>query len=39
MLPGIDAKALQNVDLDEKKMAHVEAIIKSMTKLKVMNRQ
>ena len=32
MIPGLNAKALQNVDIDEKKMSHVEAIIKSMTK-------
>lgn len=32
MIPGINAKALKNIDIDEKKMAHVEAIIKSMTK-------
>ncbi len=32
MLPGVDAKALQNVDIDEKKMAHTEAIIQSMTR-------
>jgi len=32
MIPGINAKALQNIDIDEKKMGHVEAIIKSMTK-------
>jgi signal recognition particle subunit SRP54 len=32
MLPGMNNKALQNVDIDEKKMGHVEAIIKSMTK-------
>lgn len=32
MLPGVDSKALQNVDIDEKKMAHTEAIIQSMTK-------
>ena len=31
MIPGVDAKALKNVDLDEKKFAHVEAIIRSMT--------
>lgn len=31
MLPGMNAKAMQNVDIDEKKMVHVEAIIKSMT--------
>ncbi|NJD01313.1 MAG: signal recognition particle protein [Ruminiclostridium sp.] len=32
MLPGMNTKALQNIDVDEKKMSHVEAIIKSMTK-------
>lgn len=32
MLPGMNAKAMQNVEVDEKKMSHVEAIIKSMTK-------
>jgi len=32
MLPGMNNKALQNVEVDEKKMSHVEAIIKSMTK-------
>jgi len=32
MLPGVDAKALKNVDIDEKKMAHIEAIIQSMTR-------
>jgi signal recognition particle subunit SRP54 len=32
MIPGMNAKALQNVDIDEKKMGHVEAIIKSMTR-------
>lgn len=32
MLPGLDAKALKNVDVDEKKMARTEAIIQSMTK-------
>ena len=32
MLPGMNTKALQNVEVDEKKMSHVEAIIKSMTK-------
>ena len=31
MLPGVNASALKNVDIDEKKMAHIEAIIKSMT--------
>ena len=31
MIPGMNAKAMQNVDVDEKKMTHVEAIIKSMT--------
>ena len=31
MIPGMNAKAMQNVEVDEKKMTHVEAIIKSMT--------
>jgi signal recognition particle subunit SRP54 len=32
MLPGMNAKAMQNMEVDEKKLTHVEAIIKSMTK-------
>ncbi|MDP4180508.1 MAG: signal recognition particle protein [Bacillota bacterium] len=32
MIPGMNTKALQGADLDEKKMGRVEAIIKSMTK-------
>lgn len=32
MMPGLNTKALQNVEVDEKKMLHVEAIIKSMTR-------
>ena len=32
MLPGMNTKALKNVQVDEKRMIHVEAIIKSMTK-------
>ena len=31
MIPGVNAKALQNAQVDEKKMAHIEAIITSMT--------
>ncbi len=31
MLPGIDGKALKNLDVDEKRMSHIEAIITSMT--------
>jgi len=31
MLPGVNAKALKNVEVDEKKLVRVEAIIKSMT--------
>lgn len=31
MIPGMNAKALKNVDVDEKKMSHIEAIIQSMT--------
>jgi signal recognition particle protein len=32
MIPGVDSKALKDVNIDEKDIAHVEAIIKSMTK-------
>ena len=32
MVPGVDAKALENADIDERKLDRVEAIIKSMTK-------
>lgn len=32
MMPGMDTKALKNVDVDEKKMARTEALIQSMTK-------
>jgi len=31
MLPGVNAKQLGNIQVDEKKMAHIEAIILSMT--------
>lgn len=31
MIPGMNTKAMQNIEVDEKKMGHVEAIIKSMT--------
>lgn len=31
MLPGVNAGALKNIDVDEKRLAHIEAIIKSMT--------
>ncbi len=31
MIPGLDQKALANAKIDEKKMLHTEAIIKSMT--------
>ncbi|MFR4414357.1 MAG: hypothetical protein ACLT4C_03280 [Butyricicoccus sp.] len=31
MLPGVDAKALAGAKIDEKQMAHTEAIIQSMT--------
>ncbi len=31
MLPGVNAKALENADIDDRKMDRVEAIIKSMT--------
>ena len=39
MIPGIDKKALGNVQIDEKKMLHTEAIIKSMTIDERENRQ
>lgn len=32
MIPGLDSSKLGNVEVDEKELAHVEAIIKSMTK-------
>ena len=32
MIPGVNAKALEGAQIDEKQMAHTEAIIKSMTK-------
>ena len=31
MVPGVDHKALDNTDIDERKLDRVEAIIKSMT--------
>ncbi|MBR5615091.1 MAG: signal recognition particle protein [Clostridia bacterium] len=31
MIPGVNAGALKNVEIDEKRMLHIEAIIKSMT--------
>lgn len=31
MLPGMNAKALKNIDVDEKRMARIEAIVLSMT--------
>ena len=31
MLPGVDAKALEGANIDEKALAHTEAIILSMT--------
>lgn len=31
MLPGMNSKAMQNIEVDEKKMGRTEAIIKSMT--------
>ena len=32
MIPGMDTKALENADFDERKLSHIEAIIQSMTK-------
>jgi signal recognition particle subunit SRP54 len=31
MIPGVNAKAMQGAKIDEKQLAHIEAIIKSMT--------
>ncbi len=31
MIPGVDARALEGASIDEKKISHIEAIIKSMT--------
>ena len=31
MLPGVNANVLKDVDIDEKRLGHIEAIIKSMT--------
>ena len=31
MIPGVNTKALENINIAEKKMLHIEAIIKSMT--------
>ena len=38
MMPGVNAKALENVDIDEKRFSHIEAIIKSMTEGERENR-
>ena len=32
MMPGVDKKALANVNIDDKKLVHIEAMITSMTK-------
>jgi signal recognition particle subunit SRP54 len=37
MIPGLNANALKNVEIDEKKMVHIEAIIQSMTKEERLN--
>ncbi|MBC7766080.1 MAG: signal recognition particle protein, partial [Hyphomonadaceae bacterium] len=39
MLPGVDAKMLDNVQIDDKKLAHIEAIIKSMSQKERENPQ
>jgi len=38
MLPGVDKSALCNAQIDEKRLAHIEAIIKSMTEEERENR-
>ena len=37
MLPGMDNKALKDINVDEKQLAHTEAIIQSMTKKERLN--
>lgn len=37
MMPGVDKKALANVNIDDKKLVHIEAMITSMTKLERKN--
>ena len=32
MMPGVDKKALSNVNFDDKRLVHIEAMITSMTK-------
>ena len=31
MIPGVNAKALEGIDFDDKRFTHIEAIIQSMT--------
>lgn len=38
MLPGVNSKALEGVDFDDKRFKHIEAIIQSMTKEERENR-
>ena len=38
MIPGVNKQALEGVDIDERKMLHIEAMIKSMTKGERENR-
>ncbi|MBR2452887.1 MAG: signal recognition particle protein [Clostridia bacterium] len=38
MIPGVDTRALKDANIDEKKMLHTEAIIKSMTRGERENR-
>ncbi len=38
MIPGMNKQALEGVDIDERKMLHIEAMIKSMTKGERENR-
>ncbi|NLK69465.1 MAG: signal recognition particle protein [Clostridiaceae bacterium] len=37
MIPGMDNKAMKNIQVDEKQMVYIEAIIQSMTKLERIN--
>ena len=37
MIPGMNSKALGNIEVDEKQMGHIEAIIRSMTPMERIN--
>ena len=37
MIPGMNSKALGNIEVDEKQMGHIEAILRSMTPMERIN--